>query len=709
MGSGPSGMRSNLSLALADSSLTGCSALNGGASSAPTAAASPQLSIARPVIAVVSVTARPIAEASPNRSPSGAISIWEVGGGAILSNVMLASSTAAAPDAVAGAGACGDSPTAAAQRPCAPSAATAAGGAPSGGALFVSNTAVALSASAVLGCSAPAGSGGGFYAWGPAASVTAVDTVFARNFAQGGGAFAAAAGARVRLSGTSQLSGNSALGSGGAALVLDSSTASLEGTAVSGNSAQYAGGAFVLGASAGLSASAGAAITASRAAVGGVAFLCSSSAPLPPFLQAGGQADVTIGANNRRGRGALGPGALLRVFAPCLRGCVDTATPVFAALCLSPWLRGSPLSFPDALTSTCPISRACPPVRSASNWGDIFADGNVSLTVTSSDAIPSGSDLSPFVVLRDGRGQLITGLPGAAITVSSDRPVLGRQVTNAYQPESALVGVTLTGRPNETYTLVFRLESSLLPTGAVTAARAVRLVPCGVLEAFNNVTSLCECVRGSQREPSGACACAAGFHLWTGPAGDAGCRACPSAGATCIGGLLAPAEGWWHSRRAPWRGGGAGVPVMAVFVSRASIACCTSQSMATDFETFSFSSLSRRRPPLAPAPKARTCSRASPARRARAPKAPSREPRPSLPGSGTPCAAPPPGSRRRPASSSPRGASTWRRTARLSAPRGTRAYCAPSAAPGGGGCEWWSVSAVRASSKTRGRSRASWA
>lgn len=452
---------------------------------------------------------------------SGALSIKKVVN-ASITNVMFSNNTATggtSRDSLVPSSAAAASSAAS---PCAgATAAPLSGGGSSGrgGGVFIDGVPVVITASAFT--DGAAGVGGGIYVTGRLSAVTVRDTAVVRNRAQTGGGLAAGDEATVRVIGGAVRSNRAA--SGGGALLSDNSSVYFEASVVESNSAAFAGGAAVVGAAATLSASADSRVVANTASIGGVAYLCSSTAQLPAFLQSSTNASVTV-TNNRRD---------YQQMPSRLRACDE-----FPALSLRHNSR-----------NVAWRPHASP--RSAADWGDNFADSNVAVSVSAPAAVHSGSDLAPFVTLRDGRGQLIRALPGVAITVECDEPVLGRQVTNAYAPSSALVGVTLTGTPGAVYDLTFSVASPLLPGGLLQARVRVAILLCGMLEAFNNATSLCECITGSQREPpvvgdDRRCACADGFHVFSGLSGIE-CRGCPARGATCARGLLVPAEGWWNS------------------------------------------------------------------------------------------------------------------------------------------------------------------
>lgn len=284
-----------------------------------------------------------------------------------------------------------------AKQPCLDISATSGLG---GGVLGVDSSAV-VTASTVADCTG--GAGGGLFFTGHPSTVLVDGSVLIRNRAASGGGIVAAAGAAVTLRGT-QVAVNAAT-SGGAAFLSGGSTLSAVDCVFDRNTASYAGGAFIVGDTARLSANRST-VQSSHAGIAGVALLCSSQSAIPPFLVSPATAGVTL-TNNRRAREDALESALVR---RCLLRCL-------APLCSS----GSsclPLS-------TVALSADC----SADDWGDIYADSNVTMIITAPRTTHAGSDLAPFVVLTDGRGQLIRVLPGASITVACSVPsCLTRQV-----------------------------------------------------------------------------------------------------------------------------------------------------------------------------------------------------------------------------------------------------------------------------------------
>lgn len=205
--------------------------------------------------------------------------------------------------------------------------------------------------------------------------------------------------------------------------------------------------------------------------------------------------------------------------------------------------------------------------NTAGRWGSMTASDGFILAVDLGGGLPSAvaapsEEIPTVVTIRDRMGQPVEGLPGSIVSVScpQDPGVLGRAVANPYDAAGARVaGVRVSGVPGSVFTLVFSVSAPSLPA-PVNATATVTLRKCGLLENFNDETKSCDCASGSTREAStGRCLCSEGLHLFTRAAVSDGaggnttpavgvCTACPSTGATCIRGLLAPMEGFWHSR-----------------------------------------------------------------------------------------------------------------------------------------------------------------
>lgn len=148
----------------------------------------------------------------------------------------------------------------------------------------------------------------------------------------------------------------------------------------------------------------------------------------------------------------------------------------------------------------------------------------------------------------------ITPVPGNASQASLE----GEQATSYRGPRQEFSQLVLVGSVGQLYQLTVEADlSRVQPDLPVVATNVtVSVTRCEAMEAYDEVLNRCVCAAGTERDvATGGCKCADGFHLFTevvalapgsGQAALPRCRPCPK-DAVCSGGLMAPAEFYWHS------------------------------------------------------------------------------------------------------------------------------------------------------------------